>query len=63
MAKKMISGSKKILVIEYYLVNKAKELKLIAKELNITYGVFTKYVREYENEKLLILPSRINKYH
>ena len=63
MAKKMISGSKKILIIEYYLINKAKELKHIAKELNLTYGVFTKYVREYENEKILTLPSKINKYH
>jgi hypothetical protein len=57
---KTISGSKKILIIEYYLFHKNTCFKKLAIDLNLNYSTLTKLVRMYEFEKLLVLPSKIN---
>ncbi len=60
MTNKPVSQKQKILIIEYYLTHKTNGLKSIAKELDISFAVLTKYVNEYEKTGFLVLSSKMN---
>lgn len=60
MATKTISGQQKVLIIEYYLAYKTDGLNSISMDLDLTYNVLLKIVNQYETDKCVILPSKIN---
>lgn len=59
---KIRNSKQKILLIEYYLAHKADGIKSIAIDLGISYSALSYHINQYEKEKLLILPSKINNF-
>jgi len=59
-ANKSFSAHQKIMIIEYYLIHKANGLKSIAMDLDISLKTLSKYVKQYETDGFLILPSKMN---
>jgi len=59
---KITNPKQKILLIEYYLAHKADGIKSIAVDLGMSYTALSYHVNQYEKEKFLILPSKINKF-
>jgi hypothetical protein len=59
-ANKSFSAHQKIMIIEYYLIHKTNGLKSIAMDLDISLKTLSKYVKKYENDGFLIIPSKIN---
>ena len=48
------------MIIEYYLIHKTNGLKSIAMDLDISQKTLSKYVKQYEKDGFLILPSKMN---
>ena len=60
MRRRNTTQKQKLLILEYYFIHGINGLKSIAMDLDISYVVLTKFIKDYEKTGFIILPSKMN---